>query len=127
MPTVLQLRGARALSDFRLAKLFPLLQQAQPGIRGLSSEFRHFIELDEAPSPEALRLLGRLLAYGAPASAPQAGDVLYLAVPRIGTLSPWASKATDIARNCGLAGVRRIERGTCYFVRGGERSDAVAA
>jgi phosphoribosylformylglycinamidine synthase len=127
MPTVLQLRGARALSDFRLAKLLALLQQAQPGIRGLSSEYRHFIELDEAPSPEALRLLGRLLAYGAPASAPQAGDVLYLAVPRIGTLSPWASKATDIARNCGLAGVRRIERGTSYFVRGGERSDAVAA
>ena len=127
MPTVLQLRGARALSDFRLAKLLPLLQQAHPGIRGLSAEYRHFIELDAPPAPEALGLLERLLAYGAPAGAPQANDVLYLAVPRIGTISPWASKATDIAHNCGLAGVRRIERGTCYYVRGGGRSDAVAA
>ncbi|MDH4095947.1 MAG: phosphoribosylformylglycinamidine synthase, partial [Betaproteobacteria bacterium] len=127
MPTVLQLRGARALSDFRLAKLLPLLQQADPAIRGLSAEYRHFVELDAAPAPEALALLERLLAYGTPAGAPQGGEVLYLAVPRIGTISPWASKATDITRNCGLAGVRRIERGTCYYVRGGKRSAAVAA
>jgi phosphoribosylformylglycinamidine synthase len=124
---LLQRRGSRALSDFRLAKLLPQLQHAQPGVRGLTAEHRHFVELDAAPSPQAEALLARLLQYGAPPVEPQRGDTLYLVVPRIGTLSPWASKATDIARNCGLAGVRRIERGTAYYVRGGAYSTAVAA
>jgi len=124
---VLQLRAARALSDFRLAKLLPQLQQVEPRSRGLSAEFRHFVELDKPLAPDEEALLARLLAYGVPPAAPARGDTLYLVVPRIGTLSPWSSKATDIARNCGLAGVRRIERGTAYYVSGGERSAAIAA
>ncbi|MEX2242077.1 MAG: phosphoribosylformylglycinamidine synthase [Burkholderiales bacterium] len=124
---LLELRGARALSDFRLAKLLPLLQRAEPRVRGVSAEFRHFAELDEAPSAAEQALLGRLLQYGAPPAAPGRGDALYLVVPRIGTISPWSSKASDIARNCGLTKVRRIERGTAYYVAGGTRSAAVAA
>jgi phosphoribosylformylglycinamidine synthase len=124
---LLQLRGARALSDFRLAKLLPRLRQAGPGIRGLAAEYRHFVELEAACSPQEQALLARLLRYGALAPDPAPGGILYLVVPRIGTLSPWSSKATDIARNCGLTQVRRIERGTAYTVAGGERSDAVAA
>jgi phosphoribosylformylglycinamidine synthase len=124
---LLQLRGACALSDFRLAKLLPQLQQVRSAIDGLAAEFRHFVELDGALSPEEQGVLSRLLRYGAAPAAPRPGDTLYLVVPRIGTLSPWASKATDIARNCGLAAVRRIERGTCYYVRGGARDANVAA
>ena len=124
---LLQLRGARALSDFRLAKLLPLLQRAAPGVRAVRAEFRHFVELDGAPSAQDEALLARLLRYGALPLEPGRGDTLYLVVPRIGTLSPWASKATDIARNCGLTQVRRIERGTAYYVAGAARSAAVAA
>jgi len=124
---LLQLRGARALSDFRLAKLLPQLQQVRPAIRGLAAEYRHFVELGAALSPSEEAVLARLLRYGEAPAAPQPGDTLYVVVPRLGTLSPWASKATDIAHNCGLASVRRIERGTCYFVRGGERDPRVAA
>ncbi|HEX5093777.1 MAG TPA: phosphoribosylformylglycinamidine synthase, partial [Burkholderiales bacterium] len=124
---LLQLRGARALSEFRIAKLLPQLQRVQPAIRAIQAEYRHFVELD-APLPAGGEaLLERLLRYGEAPAAPAPGDTLYLVVPRIGTLSPWASKATDIAHNCGLAGVRRIERGTCYYVRGGGRDAAVAA
>jgi len=124
---LLQLRGARALSDFRLAKLLPRLRQAGPGIRALVAEYRHFVELEAACSPQEQALLARLLRYGAPVPEAAPGGTLYLVVPRIGTVSPWSSKATDIARNCGLTQVRRIERGTAYSVAGGERSDAVAA
>ena len=123
---LLQFRGARALSDFRLAKLLPQLQAAQPGIRGLVAEFRHFVEAEAPLEAGEERLLARLLAYGAPPGAAPAGE-LYLVVPRIGTISPWSSKASDIARNCGLGNLRRIERGTAYHVAGAKRSDAVAA
>ncbi|MDH5210425.1 MAG: phosphoribosylformylglycinamidine synthase, partial [Betaproteobacteria bacterium] len=125
--TVLQFRGARALSDFRLAKLLAHVQRVQPGARGLTAEFRHFVEIDRTPDTAGQKILERLLHYGAPAQPPGREDILYLVVPRIGTLSPWASKATDIARNCGLAGLARIERGTAYYVAGGARSAAVAA
>jgi len=123
---LLQFRGARALSDFRLAKLLPQLQAAQAGIRGLAAEYRHFVEAEAPLEAAEERLLARLLEYGAAPGAAPAGE-LYLVVPRIGTISPWSSKATDIARNCGLAKLRRIERGTAYYVAGGKRSDAVAA
>ncbi len=127
MQKLLQFRGARALQEFRLAKLLPQLQSAQPGIRSLSAEYRHFVEGDAALSEGEEKLLARLLQYGAPPQAVKPSDTLYLVVPRVGTISPWSSKATDIARNCGLAGLRRIERGTAFYVRGGVRSDNVAA
>jgi phosphoribosylformylglycinamidine synthase len=127
MQKLLQFRGARALQEFRLSKLLPQLQSAQAGIRGLAAEFRHFVETDAPLGEGELRVLERLLRYGAPPQEPAPGDTLYLVVPRIGTISPWSSKATDIAHNCGLAGVRRIERGVAYYVRGGTRAPAVAA
>jgi phosphoribosylformylglycinamidine synthase len=124
--TILQLRGARALSDFRLAKLLPQLLRLPPALRSLRAEFRHFIEFEQAPSSAEAALLERLLRYGATPEAPQRGDALVLVVPRLGTVSPWSSKATDIARNCGLASVRRIERGTAYWLSGA-RADAPLA
>jgi phosphoribosylformylglycinamidine synthase len=111
---ILQLRGPRALSDFRLAKLLAQLKKIDPGIRSAAAEYRHFVACEGGLDAGALRTLERLLAYGAPAS-PAAGRA-WLVVPRPGTLSPWSSKATDIARNCGLGQVRRIERGRVYAI-----------
>ncbi len=114
MPDILQLRGPRALSEFRLAKLVASLQKIDPGVRSVAAEFRHFVEIEGALGAAGRALLERLLAYGA--EAKPGGGTLYLVVPRLGTISPWSSKATDIARNCGLAAVRRIERGTVFYV-----------
>jgi phosphoribosylformylglycinamidine synthase len=114
MSLVLKLRGARALPDFRLAKLLSRIEAVHPGARAVAAEFWHFAELDAAPSASEKDLLERLMRYGAPPAS--AEGELFLVVPRLGTISPWSSKATDIARNCGLARVCRIERGTAYFV-----------
>ena len=114
MPHVLQLRGPRALSEFRLDKLAASLRKLDPGVRAVAAEFRHFVESDAQPAAAERALLERLLAYG-PIPG-QAGGELFLVVPRVGTISPWSSKATDIARNCGLSGVRRIERGTAFYI-----------
>jgi phosphoribosylformylglycinamidine synthase len=118
MPSILQLRGARALSEFRVAKLLPRLQAVQPDIRGLRAEYWHFAETDGALATGERELLERLLAYGETPREGGARDASLLVVPRIGTISPWSSKATDIARNCGLARVRRIERGTLFLIEG---------
>ena len=115
-PTVLRFRGARALSDFRLAKLVQELRSMQPALRGIVAEFWHFVETAAAPEAEELRLLERLLRYGTPVQGATPKGDLFLVVPRLGTISPWSSKATDIARNCGLAGVRRIERGILFAI-----------
>jgi phosphoribosylformylglycinamidine synthase len=121
---LLQLRGPRALSESRLAKLLASLKKADPGVRSVRAEFRYFIESEaELEAPER-RILERLLDDGSPPPETRGGGAegeLYLVVPRLGTLSPWASKASDIARNCGLAQVRRIERGTAYYVAGAGR------
>lgn len=117
MSTILKLRGASALSDFRLAKLLPQLRAVLPGIQGVAAEFRHFVETSAALDPGQSKLLDRLLTYGAASPVGDAQGTLFLVVPRIGTISPWSSKATDIARQCGLPMVRRIERGTAYVLK----------
>ncbi|HKU48232.1 MAG TPA: phosphoribosylformylglycinamidine synthase, partial [Burkholderiales bacterium] len=119
MQSVLQLRGPRALSESRLAKLLASLKKIDPGVRALAAEYRYFVETASAPGAEERRVLERLLDDGSPPPAPAKGE-LYLVVPRLGTISPWSSKASDIARNCGLAGVKRIERGIAFHVDGGK-------
>ncbi|HUN70185.1 MAG TPA: phosphoribosylformylglycinamidine synthase [Burkholderiales bacterium] len=118
MSAVLKFRGACALSDFRLAKLLPELKQAFPAVRGVAAEFWHFAEADGEPDAAERKLLERLLDYGTPLQGDHSRAALFLVVPRLGTLSPWSSKATDIARNCGLARIRRVERGIAYYVSG---------
>ncbi len=120
MPEILQLRGPRALSEFRLAKLVASLQKIDPGVRSVAAEYRHFVEADGALGAAERARLEHLLAYGD--EAKPGGGTLYLVVPRLGTLSPWSSKATDIARNCGLAAVRRIERGTVFYIQGSKKN-----
>jgi phosphoribosylformylglycinamidine synthase len=117
---LLQLRGPRALSESRLAKLLAALKKLDAGVRSAAAELRYFVETASELQAAERRVLERLLDDGAPVPAPAAGT-LYLVVPRLGTISPWSSKASDIAHNCGLAAVRRIERGTAFYVDGADK------
>ncbi|MDI9233568.1 phosphoribosylformylglycinamidine synthase [Limnohabitans lacus] len=104
--------GASALSDFRIAQLLPRLAEISPQIQGIAARFVHLVATT-APLQDAQRqTLSALLTYGEPYAGPSDGPVIVVS-PRIGTVSPWASKATDIAHNCGFE-VRRVERLTEY-------------
>ncbi|MCD6007536.1 phosphoribosylformylglycinamidine synthase [Halomonas sp. IOP_31] len=114
---MLELRGAPALSAFRHAKLLATLRARVPEIETLHADYVHFVDHDGDWASGERAVLDSLLAYGAREEAPAAREGhLFLVVPRLGTLSPWSSKATDIAHNCGLNRVRRIERGIAYRV-----------
>jgi phosphoribosylformylglycinamidine synthase len=115
---MLTLRGAPALSEFRLDKLQARLSAASGRPVRLSAEFVHFVETQARLDDAQRQVLERLLDYGpAHAATPEDGQ-LFLVVPRPGTISPWSSKATDIAHSCGLGEVTRIERGIAYRVDG---------
>ncbi|GAB3475116.1 phosphoribosylformylglycinamidine synthase [Polaromonas eurypsychrophila] len=107
--------GISALSDFRVQQLLPRLQAIEPKISGISARFVHLVATETPPAADLRASLGALLSYGEPAAAAGADSLLFIVSPRFGTVSPWASKATDIAHNCGLA-VKRIERITEYRV-----------
>jgi len=114
---MLQFRGGPALSAFRVRILLEKLQKRLPGIDRLETQFLYFVDAEGTPGAADRALLERLLNDGI--VYPESKDgALVLVVPRLGTLSPWASKATDIAGNCGLDKVRRIERGTAYYLYG---------
>ncbi|MBD9390869.1 phosphoribosylformylglycinamidine synthase [Acidovorax sp. ACV01] len=108
------LAGGNALSTFRAQQLQPALEAIHPKISGIAARFVHLVATDSAPTPAEQERLAALLTYGDPYAGPEDGAVL-IVTPRLGTLSPWASKATDIARNCGIA-IRRVERITEYRV-----------
>lgn len=120
MSVVLPLRGVTALSDFRVEKLF---QKAAalglPEVK-LSSEFWYFVGSEKALDAATVEKLQALLAAQSVEQTPKAreGLHLFLVTPRLGTISPWASKATNIAENCGLAGIGRIERGMAVWLEG---------
>ncbi len=112
-PVMLVLNGPSALSDFRLAKRLQELHALHPGVQGVSARFVHFVDIAGDLDAEEHARLASLLNYGAPAAGAESDPALCIyTVPRFGTVSPWSSKATDIARNCGLSGIRRLERGT---------------
>ncbi|HEU4353020.1 MAG TPA: phosphoribosylformylglycinamidine synthase [Burkholderiales bacterium] len=112
---MLQLNGPRALSESRLARLLASLKKIDSSASAVAAEYRYFVETTSELAASERRVLERLLDDGSPPPPPGRGE-LYLVVPRLGTISPWSSKATDIARNCGLASVRRIERGMLFHV-----------
>ena len=115
MPQLLMLRGRNALSDFRLNKLLWTLKTTVPSIAGVQAEFWHFAALSRKLTDAETAVLQQILTYGPAARADYISGELLLVVPRIGTLSPWSSKATDIARRCGLEAVERIERGVAFY------------
>ncbi|WP_168014772.1 phosphoribosylformylglycinamidine synthase [Halomonas salinarum] len=114
---MLELRGAPALSDFRHAKLMAALRTQVPEVASLTADYVHFIDHDGDLSAEETATLERLLDYGSQTPAGTPDGHFFLVVPRIGTQSPWSSKATDIVRNCGLDKIQRLERGVAYRVK----------
>jgi len=113
---MLILPGSNALSAFRTQGLLLQLQEIDAAIIGVSGRFVHFVDSTVALTQDDLNRLDGLLTYGEPFSGKAEGDE-FVVIPRFGTISPWASKATDIAHNCGMAQIKRIERGICYHVR----------
>ena len=120
---MLILRGAPALSAFRHGKLLAQLTAKVPAVRGLYAEFAHFAEVTGTLGADEEQVLARLLKYGPSVPVQEPAGRLFLVVPRFGTISPWSSKASDIAHNCGLSRVQRLERGIAYYVAG-EFSDS---
>jgi len=109
--------GAAAISDFRQGQLSTALGALIPSVRAVRSAFIHFVELSDPLSQRQAEVLESLLRYGPRRhAAVEPTGKLLLAIPRPGTISPWASKATDIARNVGLHCVHRIERGIAYYL-----------
>jgi phosphoribosylformylglycinamidine synthase len=113
---MLILPGSNALSAFRTQRLLSQLQAVDPAIVGVTGRFLHFIDAPVAPTQDETGRLTALLTYGEPFSAPEAGEQ-FVVIPRFGTISPWASKATDIVHNCGMTHIHRVERGVSYRVQ----------
>src|SRR5688572_27486859 len=115
---MLRLSGCSALSPFRRERLLAGL----PEVHGLHAEYQHFVALERELDGAELALLRQLLEYGPREAGSEAraaadaelGPCDVIVAPRLGTVSPWASKATEIARMCGLSAVRCIERGVLY-------------
>ncbi len=108
-----KLISTAALSEFRLEKLLANLQTVQSDIQKVTARFVHFVSGDITPQQQTI--LEQLLTYGSTVQVEESGECL-LVVPRSGTISPWSSKATDIAHRCGLTSIERIERGIEYFI-----------
>ena len=111
------LRGAPALSDFRTKKLLSQCAQLNLDVTNIYAEYTHFAQLSTALAAAELDVLQQLLKYGPSIEVHQAQGKLLLVTPRPGTISPWSSKATDIAHNCGLTKVVRLERGISYYIQ----------
>ena len=120
MADILFLRGAPAFSVFRLQGLQQRIQAVAPDARIVSAEYWHFVKLNKPLADEGKRQLVALLEER-PVD-PVASGELFLVTPRLGTISPWSSKATDIAWNCGLDAVERIERGIALRIEGGGKT-----
>jgi len=115
---MLILRGTPAHSEFRLRKLEQRLRNATGQVLQVYAEYLYFADLEQVLSAEEQALLERLLPQGPQLPGPEREGALVLVVPRLGTISPWSSKATDIAHNCGVNKVRRLERGIAYSLWG---------
>jgi len=123
-------RGASALSGFRLDKRLLGARSVVPQVCGLTAEFAHFVQTipGEKLEPEDIERLEKLLSYGSDpiSKSEQAGQgkqgnhseesegQYVVVVPRLGTISPWSSKATEIVLSAGVRHVQRVERGILY-------------
>jgi phosphoribosylformylglycinamidine synthase len=116
---MLILSGAPAASDFRLTKLLAAIRDRVDHVTRLDSRYLHFVDLERELAADERGVLESLLHYGPQAPETTPGGQVVLVVPRVGTVSPWSSKATDIAHVCGLTAVRRIERGIAYYLQAG--------
>jgi len=125
MPEILKLQGGAAYSAGRLHRLAEQARSGCPGLKALVAEHWYFVELSAPISAEESQRLKQLL--GVPEAQTKTAGQLLLVTPRLGTISPWSSKATEIARQCGFSAVARIERGTAFHAEGKFEREALAA
>ena len=118
------LRGSPALSAFRINKLLARFNDAHLPVSDIYAEYVHFADITAPLTTEEHAQLVRLLKYGPHLSSHTPTGRLIVVTPRPGTISPWSSKATDIAHNCGLASIKRLERGVAYYVEASTLTDA---
>jgi phosphoribosylformylglycinamidine synthase len=112
-PLLTTFAGGRALSASKTSQLLSQVQHIAAQVSAISTQWVHWVQTDAAPSAAELAKLQALLSYGEPAASSVASGELVVVMPRLGTVSPWASKATDISRNCGLQ-IHRVERALHY-------------
>jgi phosphoribosylformylglycinamidine synthase len=111
--------GGNALSPFRAAALLARVREVAPAVRDVSARYAHVVSSEEPLDADTAATVTRLLTYGEayeqPPTAAGRTEVRVVVAPRLGTVSPWASKATDIAHSCGVP-VHRVERVTEYLL-----------
>lgn len=108
--------GGNALSPFRAAALLARIQAVAPAVQGVEARYVHVVSSDQPLDEATQETVRRLLTYGDAYQGAMAGETIVVA-PRLGTVSPWASKATDIAHSCGVD-IHRVERVTEYHLDG---------
>ena len=109
-------RGTPALSGFRLQKLMAQLEKSIPNLEGVYAEYIHFADVEGELPKTKQKVLDKLLKYGPKSKPVEEKGQVFLVIPRPGTISPWSSKATNIAHNCGLKSIKRIERGVIFTI-----------
>lgn len=112
---MLTYKGIDALPAFRQRQLLNQLKVISPSINGIAAEYIHFVDTKKKLGSADSSMLEKLLTYGKPFDGKRSHEPIII-IPRIGTMSPWSSKATDIARNSGLKNIKRIERGSAYYI-----------
>jgi phosphoribosylformylglycinamidine synthase len=113
---MLILRGSSALSSFRQDKLLAQFATLGIGVSSVQAQYVHFVDLKSELNEADMSVLSQLLTYGPNTENIDDSGYFVLVTPRPGTISPWASKATDIAKNSGLSQIHRIERGVAYYI-----------
>lgn len=111
------MRGSSAVSSFRIEKLLQAFDSEGLKIKSISANYVHLIDAEGDLTSEEKSVLEKILSYGPISETVNEDGELFFVVPRIGTISPWASKATDIAHNCGLTKIRRVERGIAWHIQ----------
>ncbi len=119
------LPGSKALSEFRCSGLLDRLRTQVPGLKNLSAQFVHLLDAEGPVSELQSSTLRALLDYHELLPFEPETTARVFVVPRLGTISPWSSKATDILHNCGLECVRRVERGILYLLNSSASLDDV--
>ena len=121
------LSGAVALSDFRIKQLLSQCVELKLPVTEIYAQFVHFAHITEEFTTDEFQVLQQLLKYGPTIEEDEPQGQLLLVTPRPGTISPWSSKSTDIAHNCGLDKLIRLERGLCYHIVSADLTQAQQA
>ncbi|ETD68707.1 phosphoribosylformylglycinamidine synthase [Pelistega indica] len=120
MTTYQFIPGSIALTSFKAEKLIEDLKKTQIPVQQISARYEHYVFVEGELSTQEQTQLENLLNYGKTSVEDdnKINDrfLVLRVIPRVGTVSPWASKATDIAHNCGLSNIKRIERGIAYTI-----------